>query len=423
MEHITDQIKDYLKIEEVAKKWDISPRRVQALCSAGKIAGAIRLGRDWMIPQDAKRPTDGRTKEGRREQQDLKNTNLPFPRKTPFLHMTDLYNSSGSAEASIEKLSGNRNAQMLFAAEIAYSRGDIDEVYDRAKFLLNDHSDLYTTLSAGMLMALCAIWRGDLTMWRRSKVFLADAPAENDIERDIIAFSITAVDSMLYDVELFPEWFKIGCFEPLHKDSLPAAKVFYAKYLYATAYSVATKQIQVEGLSGLTLMTMLPYAIEPMVSQAVADNSVIAEAYLRFICATIYHYCGNNAQAIRHIDRALELVLPDKLYGLISEYCRVIGPLIEKRLNLISPEAYAEVKKLSKIYIQGWTKLSSRVLGKNLITTLSVREREVARMAAFGMQNSEIAEKLHMSLSGVKQAIRIVSEKSGVGRDEFAAIL
>ena len=44
-------------------------------------------------------------------------------------------------------------------------------------------------------------------------------------------------------------------------------------------------------------------------------------------------------------------------------------------------------------------------------------------MAAFGMQNSEIAEKLHMSLSGVKQAIRIVSEKSGVGRDEFAAIL
>ncbi len=37
--------------------------------------------------------------------------------------------------------------------------------------------------------------------------------------------------------------------------------------------------------------------------------------------------------------------------------------------------------------------------------------------------NSIIAEKVHMSLSGVKQAIRIVSEKTGVSRDEFAVFL
>ena len=223
MDNIAEHIKDYLKIEEVAKKWNISTRRVQALCSADKIPGAIRLGRDWMIPHDAVRPTDGRTKAGRKEQQEIKDTNLPFPRKTPFLHMTDLYNSSSTAEASIEKLSGNRNAQMLFAFEISYARGDIDDVYDSTEVLLENHSDLYTTLSAGMLMALCSIWRGDLTMWRRSKVYMADAPAASDVERDMITFSITAVDSMLYDVESFPEWFKIGCFEPLHRDSLPAA--------------------------------------------------------------------------------------------------------------------------------------------------------------------------------------------------------
>ncbi len=423
MDHITDQMKDYLKIEEVAKKWNISPRRVQALCSGGKIAGVIRLGRDWMIPKDAKRPLDGRTKAGREEKLDDKNQNIPLPRKTLFLHMTDLYSAPGSAETAIEKLSGNHDAKVLFSAEIAYSRGDIDQVYDRAKYIMEKNSDFYTTLSAGTLLALCAIWRGDLTMWRRAKVHMAEAPAKNDAQRDIITFAITAVDSMLYDVESFPEWFKIGCFEPLHRDTLPAAKVFYAKYLYASAYAVATKQVQVEGLQGLTLMTLLPSTIEPMISQAMADNSVIAEAYLRLTCATIYHYCGNDAQAVRHIDRALNLILPDKLYGLVSEYCRVIGPLVEKRLNLISPEAYAEYKKLSKLYFDGWTKLSGSVRGKNLITTLSPREREVARLAAFGMQNSEIAEKLHMSLSGVKQAIRIVSEKSGVGRDEFAAIL
>ena len=74
-------------------------------------------------------------------------------------------------------------------------------------------------------------------------------------------------------------------------------------------------------------------------------------------------------------------------------------------------------------YNQGWSKLSGIVRGRTLITTLTPREREVAKLAAFGMQNSEIAEKLHMSLSGVKQAVRIVSEKTGASRDEFAAYL
>ena len=71
----------------------------------------------------------------------------------------------------------------------------------------------------------------------------------------------------------------------------------------------------------------------------------------------------------------------------------------------------------------GWSKLSGSIRGRTIVTTLSQREREVAKLAAFGMQNSEIAHKLHMSLSGVKQAIRVVSEKTGAGRDEFAAYL
>ena len=63
------------------------------------------------------------------------------------------------------------------------------------------------------------------------------------------------------------------------------------------------------------------------------------------------------------------------------------------------------------------------IRGKNILTTLSQKEREVAKLAAFGMTNPEIAEKLHMSLPAVKQAIRIVMEKSGMTRDQFAAIL
>ena len=52
----------YITAKQAAEKWGISDRRVRILCSEGKISGATREGRSWMIPSDAKKPQDGRFK-------------------------------------------------------------------------------------------------------------------------------------------------------------------------------------------------------------------------------------------------------------------------------------------------------------------------------------------------------------------------
>lgn len=408
--------------QQAAEKWNISLRRVQDYCKKGRVPGAERFGLNWMIPAGAQRPADGRMKKAD-TRANTSGDDMPMPRKTPFLYMTDLYHTPGGAEESIELLASNPEAQRLFTAEVEYSRGDIDKVYESASYLLQKHSGFYAVISAGMLLALCAIWKGDLSMWRRAKVHIAEAPAKTDDQRDIAVFAITAVDSMLYDVSSFPEWFKMGCFDPLHRDSLPAAKVFYAKYLYASGYAVATKETEVEGLHGLALLKLIPATLEPMISQAAADQTVIAEIYLRMTCAAVYHTGGNDTQAIRHIDRAIALALPDQLYGLLAEYRRTLDSLLERRLARVDASAWERVNALYKVYNEGWSKLSGAARGRVIYTTLAPKEREVAKLVAFGMRNAEIAEKLHMSISGVKQAVTKVSQKTGVSREEFAAIL
>ena len=410
---------EYLKIAEVAKLWGMSERGVQALCAAGKIEGATHFGRSWMIPKDAKRPPDRRTLAGRV----LESENMPLPRMTPFLYMSDLYSTPGTADRVGESLTYNREAQVLFEAEVAYSRGDIDKVYESANYLLGKHSGFYAVLSAGMLLAMCAIWKGDINMWRRAKIHISEAPAVDDDAREAMLLAISAVDIMLYSVESFPEWFKKGNFEPLHKDSYPAAMVCYAKYLYALGYAVAMGLVKVEGTQGLYIMSVISYTVEPMVSFARASGAVMSEIYLRLTCAAIYHNCGNQDDAVYHVDKAIELALPDKLYGVLAEYCRVLDTLMEKRLSAIDAEAWREVRKLYKVYNEGWSRLSGAVRGKTVLTTLTAKEREVAKLAAFGLTNQEIADKLGISLSLVKQSIRIVSEKSGMPRSNFAAIL
>ena len=52
----------YLSARQVAKKWNISQRRVQVLCSENRIEGAFKVGEVWAIPDDAPKPLDFRMK-------------------------------------------------------------------------------------------------------------------------------------------------------------------------------------------------------------------------------------------------------------------------------------------------------------------------------------------------------------------------
>ncbi len=55
----------YLTIKEIAKKWNLSMRRVQIMCSEGRISGVQKFGNAWAIPEDAEKPADGRVKTGK----------------------------------------------------------------------------------------------------------------------------------------------------------------------------------------------------------------------------------------------------------------------------------------------------------------------------------------------------------------------
>ena len=52
---------DFMTAKEAARKWGITPRRVQTLCAEGRISGFWRLGNAWAIPIGTKKPHDERT--------------------------------------------------------------------------------------------------------------------------------------------------------------------------------------------------------------------------------------------------------------------------------------------------------------------------------------------------------------------------
>ena len=57
---------DYMTLKEASEIWGVTPRWINYYCSSGRILGAIKMGTIWLIPKNAEKPIDGRTKQGRK---------------------------------------------------------------------------------------------------------------------------------------------------------------------------------------------------------------------------------------------------------------------------------------------------------------------------------------------------------------------
>lgn len=51
---------DFLTTAKMSEIWGISTRRISLLCNEGRVEGAVKKGKTWLIPKDAKKPEDPR---------------------------------------------------------------------------------------------------------------------------------------------------------------------------------------------------------------------------------------------------------------------------------------------------------------------------------------------------------------------------
>ena len=80
-----------MTVKEAAKLWDISERRVMVLCKEGKIQGAQKEGRFWVIPTNAEKPADARYKKSQPVRKPSSRLPLPIGISDYRLAVTEYY--------------------------------------------------------------------------------------------------------------------------------------------------------------------------------------------------------------------------------------------------------------------------------------------------------------------------------------------
>ena len=56
---------DYMTLKETSEKWGVSVRYINYYCAVRRIPGAVKMAGVWLLPKDAEKPVDMRTKQGK----------------------------------------------------------------------------------------------------------------------------------------------------------------------------------------------------------------------------------------------------------------------------------------------------------------------------------------------------------------------
>lgn len=407
---------DKITTKQAAEQWGISDRTVQDHCIKGRISGAERWGRTWMIPADAEKPKDGRTKTAKQTEE--YKPYIVTPKQTPQLIMSNLYSTPGSGEECIEKLSSTPETAALFEGWLAFSQGDIAKAIDLTLPLLQIEADFYGTLNVGMLTMACAIWKNDAALWRTGRAHISGGHCADEYEQKIRDLWLGINDAgVLTNIQNL-HWYSWAEFNKLPEDSIPAVWFYYAKHMYKIARSIAHNESNFPDIEGLGMLRMYPYLVEPLIAQVQRAGCLLAEICIRLLCADAYFSVDMREAGMHHLNTALNLAVPDKLYGVLAEFRTLLNTLMDERLEEIDADVAKSVKKIHNDRIANWIEMTN----KTVTDTLSERQREIAKLAALGLTNDEIAERLQISYHTVKSTISMIMNKTGAKkRSEFSS--
>lgn len=70
---------DTISVKEAARRWNLTERSVTGFCREGKIPGAKKIGRNWIIPASAEKPADNRIRTGAYRKPVRRPDCLPLP--------------------------------------------------------------------------------------------------------------------------------------------------------------------------------------------------------------------------------------------------------------------------------------------------------------------------------------------------------
>ncbi len=380
---------EYVSTREIAVKWQVSLRNVQRLLGEGRVPGAKRCGRSWLIPADSKKPSDPRLA---RPEVDLAFfPSFPLPR--------------ARADAALETEDGLK--RQILAADLAYRRGNCEP----AKLCYREmEKGDPNELACALLATAAAIASRDYELYHEiidvQQALIDDARSET--ERKMFSLPQVMAAVSMVTPSLTPDWVKDCDFE-----DLPEAVRPYAMYLHIMHLR------NIRDFPGIYACAKTMIALSP-----VERHFGWLDVYLRVLAAAACCLQDDVIKGRKWLYEAMDLGLPHGFIAPFADHLAEFGGLMEECLEQRYPQYLRSVLGLWRESYTNWIDFHNHFTMDNLTVILTPQEQHVARLIVQGSTYAETARRMNLSRGRVKNIVSTIYQKLCIeGRRDLKAFI
>ncbi len=379
--------------KEAADRLGVTIRAIQKWAKEGKLDGAKKVGRDWMIPEEAISAL--------LPQEQIKSApaeEKTSPRKhyesTALLLMNGTY--EGRFPDYMETISDPVEREIARAEYDYYTGNPLSAVELAGKYL--DAEDYYQRYSASFIYLFANLTLGrnhlaSLTLENIIKKSQAKAKEHPDIR---IRFTAAYTLSML-SVLFHTDTDQVPHVKQYLKHLTDGNKVF-ACYLWCQKAYLGKRYDRAYAVAD-TILAFLP-RVYPL-----------AHIYVELIAAAVQINLQNRELAKEHLLRAHALAKGENFVQPFAEHRRMLQGLMEVELKKEDPVFLSQVLALSATFEKSWSQLHNGLANRTVTDQLTVTEFNIAMLYHRGWRMKAIADHLELSERTVKNYLHNVYGK------------
>ncbi len=367
----------------LAERLGINVRTVQLWAKNGKLPGAYKHGRDWMIPKTVSEYLE--------VSPELAQMCEPLPL------MTSAY-EVGKAKEFVDSIE-SKEARLIALSEYYYFSGDVEKACETVENYIRE-CDGVINASVWIVYGFSCMTLGRTRLAKvvtesvtKSVTYLMDTDIPDVIKATCAFLAKTSrviITSQNIDIPL-KEYIKhlAGGFKAFSCFTLAQEACFKGQFGRASGMAEM----------GLALMDA---------------RYPLAEIHLELVSAMSHLGLKEVAKASNHLLKAWEMAQADGFYQPFVEHFSSIQAILKNCVEDSYPEEYKKVSEMSAVFSSSRRRISRRDDYDEISKPLTSEELAVAVLLNAGVSNADIAHGLHCTVSKVKTQTLELCKKLGV---------
>lgn len=376
---------EYITTKDTSAKWGISTTRITILANEGRIPGAKRLGKSWLIPANATKPPMLKANHSGTPQKETINFSFPL------YHFRPDWSYINEASLSTQQ-------KQLLKAEKAVVECRFTDAYPLLKSILQAPNDIYIEIGCLWNAGICCIGLNKPTdysrFYMRLKILLSrDFPYRDDLTiiLDTLNTYVDTIDSATkYNVDNID----------INDQCLPLICL-------QNGYSIMTKEIMNPGTADTNMLEINLRFIN-------TTSAVIVSEMLHLYLLGIYSLRQDMESANKHAKHVVEIAYENKYFLPLVTYYSYFSSILSPIIQQYPEEFQRHCHKLITTFEENF---SNFLLTKNdhaVISKLNDADYPYIYAVLMNLHNNLIAEKLGVSERTVKRRLDMICEKLGV---------